>query len=436
MAQAGQFASRPDGPWDRLPASGAWRPGDEPGARHFATIAGGVPLSLEAGGTLGPVAVAYETWGELNADRSNAVLVAHALTGDSHVSGPVGPGHPSPGWWDRIVAPGAALDARRWFVVCPNVLGGCQGTTGPASLDGAGTPWGSRFPVVTIRDQVAVEIALADHLGVDCWAAVVGGSMGGMRVLEWAVSAPERVERAVVVACGAAATAEQIALCAIQDQAIRLDPGFAGGDYYEAKAGRGPARGLGLARRLGHLSYRAELELAARFGRSAQHGEEPLTGGRYQVESYLDHQALKLAARFDANSYLVLSRAMDHHDIGRDRGGIGAALSRVTAKVTVAGVDSDRLYPIRLQRELVASMPGHPELVTITSAVGHDGFLVEADQVDAVVASALGRPPAPWAPPPPEGARPPARPAPPGRRFSPSSPDTGPAPRPARRDGR
>lgn len=446
MARAGTPASRPDDPWDRLPASGAWRPGDEPGARHFAT-AGGAPLSLEAGGTVGPVTVAYETWGELNADRSNAVLVAHALTGDSHVSGPIGAGHPSPGWWDGIVSPGAALDARRWFVVCPNVLGGCQGTTGPASLDGAGTPWGSRFPVVTIRDQVAVEIALADHLGVDCWAAVVGGSMGGMRVLEWAVSAPERVERAVVVACGAAATAEQIALCAIQAQAIRLDPGFAGGDYYEAKAGQGPARGLGLARRLGHLSYRAELELAVRFGRSAQHGEEPLTGGRYQVESYLDHQALKLAARFDANSYLVLNRAMDHHDIGRDRGGIETALSRVTAEVTVAGVDSDRLYPIRLQRELVASLPGHPEVVTITSAVGHDGFLVEADQVDAVVALALGRPASHDATPATEDtrgalesirpvaedARPPALP---GRGFSPSSADTGPAPRPVRRDGR
>ncbi|MGI8751751.1 MAG: homoserine O-acetyltransferase MetX [Acidimicrobiales bacterium] len=389
MARVGTSAPRPDDPWDRLPASGAWRPGDEPGGRHLVTIAGGDPLSLEAGGSVGPVMVAYETWGELNAARSNAVLVAHALTGDSHVSGPVGPGHPSPGWWDGIVGPGAALDQRRWFVVCPNVLGGCQGTTGPASLDGAGTPWGSRFPVVTIRDQVAVEVALADHLGIDRWAAVVGGSMGGMRVLEWAVSAPDRVRRAVVVACGATATAEQIALGAIQAQAIRLDPGFAGGDYYEAKAGRGPGRGLGLARRLGHLSYRAELELAVRFGRSVQAGEEPLAGGRYQVESYLDHQALKLAARFDANSYLVLSRAMDHHDLGRHRGGVEAALSRVTAEVTVAGVDSDRLYPFRLQQELVALVPGQPELVTITSAAGHDGFLVEADQVDAVVAAAL-----------------------------------------------
>ncbi|MDQ2728639.1 MAG: homoserine O-acetyltransferase [Actinomycetota bacterium] len=389
MARVGTSASRPDDPWDRLPASGAWRPGDEPGNRHLITIADGDPLPLEAGGTLGPVTVAYETWGELNADRSNAVLVAHALTGDSHVSGPVGPGHPSPGWWDGIVGPGAALDERRWFVVCPNVLGGCQGTTGPASLDAAGAPWGSRYPVITIRDQVAVEVALADQLGIDRWAAVVGGSMGGMRVLEWAVSAPDRVERAVVVACGAATTAEQIALCAIQAQAIRLDPGFAGGDYYDAKPGRGPGRGLGLARRLGHLSYRAELELATRFDRSAQAGEEPLAGGRYQVESYLDHQALKLATRFDANSYLVLSRAMDHHDVGRARGGLEAALDGVTAEVTVAGVDSDRLYPIRLQRELVGLLPGHPDLVTITSAVGHDGFLVEADQVDAVVASAL-----------------------------------------------
>ncbi|MDQ6836958.1 MAG: homoserine O-acetyltransferase [Actinomycetota bacterium] len=389
MARRPTSARRPGDPWDRLPASGAWHPGDELGDRQLVTVIDGDPLFLEAGGSIGPVTIAYETWGKLNAERSNAVLVAHALTGDSHVSGMVGPGHPSPGWWDGIVAPGAALDARHWFVVCPNVLGGCQGTTGPASLDGEGTPWGSRFPVITVRDQVAVEMALADHLGIDRWAAMVGGSMGGMRVLEWAISAPDRVERAIVLASAAAATAEQIALCAIQAQAIRLDPGFAGGDYYEAKPGSGPARGLGVARRLGHLSYRAELELAGRFGRAAQVDEDPFAGGRYQVESYLDHQALKLASRFDANSYLVLSRAMDHHDVGRGRGGIEAALSRVTTEVTVAGVDTDRLYPLRLQHELVAALPRRPPLVTMTSAVGHDGFLVEADQVSAILAAAL-----------------------------------------------
>lgn len=382
--------SGPADPWARLPATGAWRPGDDPGDRRFAVLADGAPLALEGGGSIGPVTVAYETWGELNADRSNAVLVAHALTGDSHLQGPITPAHPAPGWWDPLVRRGAALDPDRWFVVCPNVLGGCQGTTGPSSPAPDGNPWGSRFPALTIRDQVATEMALADVLGIDRWAAVVGGSMGGMRVLEWAVGAPERVERAVVVACGPEATAEEIALCAIQIQAIRLDPGFAGGDYYDAKAGHGPARGLGVARRLGHLSYRAELELAARFGRQPQGAEVPLAGGRYQVESYLDHQALKLAARFDANSYVVLSQAMNHHDIGRDRGGVASALSRVTSQVTVAGVDSDRLYPLRLQEELVDALPGHPALRIVTSASGHDGFLVEAAQVDAIIGDALG----------------------------------------------
>jgi homoserine O-acetyltransferase len=232
-------------------------------------------------------------------------------------------------------------------------------------------------------------MALADALGIECWSAVVGGSMGGMRVLEWATGAPERVERAVVVACGPAASAEQIAWCSVQAQAIRLDPGFGGGDYYDAPDGRGPARGLGLARRIGHVTYRCEPELDARFGRAPQAGEDPLRGGRFAVESYLDHHGIKLAARFDANSYLTLSRAMDLHDVGRDRGGVATALARVTAQVTVAGVDSDRLYPLRLQEAMAAALPGHPPVHLITSSAGHDGFLVEADQIDKIVADAL-----------------------------------------------
>jgi len=347
-------------------------------------------LRLELGGALGPVQVAYETWGALDATASNAVLVLHALTGDSHVSGSAGPGHPSRGWWGPIVGPGAPIDTDRWFVVCPNVLGGCQGTTGPSSPGPDSGPWGPRFPEVTVRDQVAVEAALADALGVRRWAAVVGGSMGGMRAVEWPVMAPERVERAIVVACGAAASAEQIALCAIQADAIRLDPGFAGGDYYDAPAGRGPARGMGVARRIGHLSYRSVAELDARFGRAPQDGEDPLGGGRYAVESYLDHHAAKLAGRFDANSYLLLSRAMDHHDIGRGRGGIAAALARVRATVTVIGVDSDRLYPLDQQRALAAALPGRPEVHVVTSPYGHDAFLIETEQVGRIIADALG----------------------------------------------
>ncbi len=381
---------RPGDRWADAPASGAWTPGDAVGDRRFVTLFEDRPLTLELGGTLGPVTVAFETWGRPAPGMTNAVLVLHALTGDSHLAGPAGPGHLAPGWWAPIVETGAALDPDQWFVVSPNVLGGCQGTTGPASAAADGRRFGSRFPAITIRDQVAVEVALSDVLGIDRWAAVVGGSMGGMRVLEWAVGVPARVERAVVIACSAAASAEQIALCAVQAQAIVGDPGFAGGDYYDAAPGEGPARGLGLARRIGHISYRSEPELDSRFGRAAQPGEDPLAGGRYAVESYLDHQARKLVDRFDANSYLVLSRAMDHHDIGRHRGGVASALGRVQATVSVAGVDSDRLYPLRLQEELAAGLPGQPPLRVIASPSGHDGFLVESGQIDKVVADALG----------------------------------------------
>lgn len=334
------------------------------------------------------VTVAYETWGEPNSARDNAVLIEHALTGDSHAAGPADRAHVTPGWWDPLVGSGAAIDTDRWWVICPNTLGGCQGTTGPSSLMPDRTHWGSRFPTVTIRDQVAVEAALADALGIERWAAVVGGSMGGMRALEWGVTLPERVERMILLACGAAATAEQIALCAVQAQAIRLDPEFRGGDYYSSSS-EGPQQGLGLARRIGHVSYRSELELDVRFGRQSQTGEQPLGEGRYSIEGYLDHQADKLIGRFDANSYLVLSRAMDHHDVGRGRGGIEAALSRVKARSTVAAIDSDRLYPPRLQHDLAALLPDRPEVHMVRSLHGHDGFLIEAEQVGAIISRSL-----------------------------------------------
>lgn len=326
----------------------------------------------------------------------------HALTGDSHAVGDIEPGHRSPGWWDGLIGAGKGIDTNRWWVVCPNTLGGCQGTTGPSSLAPDARPWGSRFPDLTVRDQVAVEEALASALGIERWAGVIGGSMGGMRALEWAVTYPERVEKLVVLASGAAATAEQIALCAAQSHAIRLDPAFRGGDYYDAPPGRGPHLGLGLARRIGHVSYRSEAELETRFGRQVQTGENPLAGGseggswtsseggrRYAVESYLDHQADKLVRRFDANSYLVLSRTMDHHDVGRGRGGIPAALSRVEARSTVITIDSDRLYPRRLQEELVANLGGKADHHVIDSPYGHDGFLIEWVQIGDIVGDAL-----------------------------------------------
>jgi homoserine O-acetyltransferase/O-succinyltransferase len=369
------------------PVSGAWRPGDPSGRRRFVTVFTDEPLRLELGGELSPIEVAYETWGELDDTGSNAVLVAHALTGDSHAAGPPGPGHLYQGWWDGVIGPGKGIDTERFFVICPNVLGGCQGTTGPSSAAPDGRPFGSRFPRSTIRDQVTVEAALADSLGVRRWHAVVGGSMGGMRALEWAVGHPDRVEVAVVIGCGAAATAEQIVLCSMQMEAIRADPHFHGGDYYDQA--EGPHRGMGLARRIGHLSYRSEPELATRFGREPQPGEDPLAGGRYAVESYFDHQAAKLMGRFDANSYLVLSEAMNHHDVGRGRGGVAAALAGVRARLAVAGVDSDRLYPLYLQDELVALVPGAPDVTVIPALYGHDSFLVETEAVGAFLRDAL-----------------------------------------------
>lgn len=367
---------------------GTWQPGDDPGGRHFVAVFEHQDLKLDLGASLGPITVAYEMWGRPSQARDNAILIEHALTGDSHAAGPAGPGHPMRGWWDGLIGPGAAIDTDRWWVICPNTLGGCQGTTGPASCSPDGAPWGSRFPMITVRDQVAVEAAVADALGIERWAAVIGGSMGGMRALEWGVMYPDRLKRMIVLAVGAAATAEQIALCAVQAQAIRLDPGFQGGDYYGA-AGEGPERGLGLARRIGHISYRSELELNDRFAREPQPGESPLGAGRYSVESYLDHHADKLVRRFDANSYLVLSRAMDHHDVGRDRGGPAAALALVQAESTVIGVDSDRLYPIRLQEELSRWLPGQPGVRIIRSLYGHDAFLIETDQVGEHIAAAL-----------------------------------------------
>jgi homoserine O-acetyltransferase len=369
--------------------AGVWQPGDPPGRRQFAEVVTGAsgPLPLEAGGLLGEVTVAYETWGGLDAGATNAVLVLHALSLDSHATGPAGPGHVEAGWWDGLIGPGAPIDTDRYFVVCPNVLGGCSGTTGPASPAPDGTPYGSRFPLVTVRDQVAVEAALADHLGIRTWAAVVGGSMGGMRALEWCVGHPDRVQRAVVLAVGAAASAEQIALCSLQIRAIRSDPAFAGGDYY--LSGTRPVDGLALARGLGQVSYRTERELADRFGRAAQAQEDPLKGGRFAVESYLQHQGEKLVRRFDPNSYIVLSEAMNQHDVGRGRGGSAQALARVRADVTVAGITSDRLYPFSLQEEIAQLLPGDHPVTAIESVSGHDGFLLEMDQVGQVMAACL-----------------------------------------------
>ncbi len=366
------------------PVTAAWREGDPLGSRRIVDLAD--PLILELGGALPRLQVAYESWGRLNARRDNAVLVLHALTGDSHASGPAGPTHPTPGWWDGLIGPGRALDTDRYFVVCPNVLGGCQGTTGPASRAPDGRPWGSRFPIITVRDQVATEAALADELGIDRWASVIGGSMGGMRALEWAVTYPDRVASVAVFAVGAYASAEQIAFCSGQIHAIKADPKWRGGDYYDAPDGDGPHVGLGVARRLAHVTYRSEPELAVRFGRDAQAHEDPLRCGRFAVQSYLDHHADKLVGRFDANTYIVLSAAMNSHDVGRGRGGVTAALRRYHGPAIVGGVDSDRLYPVYQQQQIADGLPGTVAgLRVISSPYGHDAFLIATDQISPMV---------------------------------------------------
>ncbi len=360
----------------RAPARlGGWREGDPAGDRRFVDLPG---LALERGGSLPSVRVAYETWGTLAADGGNAVFIEHALTGDSHVVGDAGAGHPTAGWWSGLVGPGAALDSDRWFVVCANVLGGCQGSTGPSSTAPDGLPWGSRFPEITVADQVRVEAALADALGIERWAAVVGGSMGGMRALEWAVAMPDRVGALFLLASGAVATADQIGTQTTQQAAIRSDPDWAGGDYLP---GRGPVAGLGIARRIAHLTYRSAHELDQRFGTSVQ------DDGRFAVTSYLDHHADKLARRFDAGSYVVLTETMNSWDVGRGREGVAAALARVTARSVVAGVDSDRLYPLRQQQE-VADGLGVP-LRVIESPYGHDGFLIETAAVGGLLRELL-----------------------------------------------
>lgn len=364
------------------PVSGAWRAGDPIGARTFLDIG---PLALENGSTL-PVTLAYETWGELDADGGNAVLVLHALTGDSHARGPAGPGHPTAGWWEDLIGPGRAIDTDRYFVVAPNVLGGCQGSTGPASPGPDGAPWGSRFPAITTRDQVHAELALTARLGIGSWALVIGGSMGGMRAVEWAVTAPQQVRRLALIASCARASADQIAWNSAQLAAIRGSSGFHGGDYYDSPPEDGPQDGLGIARRIAHTTYRTASELEGRFGNRRQ---DDAWDQRFQVASYLDHHADKLVRRFDANSYLRLVEAMDAHDVGRGRGGLAAALSTVTARTLVVGVDTDRLFPLAMS-EQIAEGVDDAEFHVIHSPLGHDGFLVTSPALAGWIHDLLG----------------------------------------------
>ena len=371
------------------PATGAWYNGAAFGTRKFLEFPNDRPVALDSGKTLQQVTIAYETWGELNSDKSNAILLCHAWTGDSHAAGSAQDGQPTPGWWDGLVGSGCAIDTEKYFVVCTNSLGGCQGSTGPASphpLDGK--PYGSRFPVITVRDMVRAQVRVSDLLGIDVWHSVIGGSMGGMQVLEWGITFPHRVRTLVPIATCLQATAQQIAWGAIGRRSIRLDPKWRGGDYYDAAVGDGPWQGLAIARMVAQVTFRSDNVFTDRFGRELADTNADYNGlglwDKFEVENYLDHHGDKLIRRFDTNSYLIIGKAMDLHDVARGRGSLQTAASRITAPVLSMGISSDILYPTYQQkqiREIISESGGSCEYVEIDSPHGHDAFLINLDQV-------------------------------------------------------
>lgn len=353
-------------------------------------------LPLECGAHLAPIQVAYETWGTLNAAGDNAILICHALTGDAHAAGVYGGGDDRPGWWDPAIGPGRAFDTGRYFVVCANILGGCQGTTGPAAINPAtGRPYGPSFPAVTVRDMVRLQYALLRALGVRRLAAVAGGSLGGMQVLEWLVCYPGFARAAIAIAAALAHPPQGIAYNLIGRAAIMNDPAWQGGHYYGT--GLVPAQGLALARMMGMITYQSAESMQRKFGRDRVDPQADSwyeSGNRFQVESYLHYQGDALVRRFDANSYLTLSRAMDWHDLGQGRGGLDAALRQTdpATRTLVIGISSDILFPPELQRATAARLQalGRPaRYCELTSPWGHDAFLIEYDQLTAALGAFL-----------------------------------------------
>jgi homoserine O-acetyltransferase/O-succinyltransferase len=345
------------------------------------------PFEMEVGAKLGPVTVAYETYGELNAAGDNAILICHALTGSAHAAWYNHPEEKGPGWWDPLVGPGKAFDTDRYFVVCTNVLGGCYGTTGPTSIDPqTGKPYRMRFPQMSIRDMVRVQKAAMDRLGVKQLVTVAGGSMGGMQVLEWALLHPEMVRSLMPIATAGRHSAWCVALHEAQRQAILLDPDFKGGDYDQQ-----PARGLGIARTVAMISYRSDIEYAERFKRDRLRADAHFDPENlFQVESYLRYQGKKLVERFDACTYLYITWAMDQHDITRGRGSYEEVLGSIQAPALCAGISSDVLYPVHEQKELARHMPA-ATYFEIDSIHGHDAFLIEWDQVTSAMRDFLAK---------------------------------------------
>jgi homoserine O-acetyltransferase/O-succinyltransferase len=346
------------------------------------------PFALDGGGSLAQLEIGYETYGALEADGGNAILVCHALTGDQHVAS----AHPrtgKPGWWTRMVGEGKPIDPARHFIVCANVIGSCMGSSGPASIDPAtGKPYGMAFPVITIRDMVRAQAALLDHLGIATLRAVVGGSMGGMQALSWPATFPDRVRAAVVIASTARHTAQNIAFHEVGRQAVMADPQWHGGDYY---AGEPPTAGLAVARMAAHITYLSEAGLTEKFGRRLQARYAKSFGfdADFQVESYLRHQGLSFTDRFDANSYLYITRAMDYFDLAEEHGGHLANAFRATkARFCLVSFDTDWLYPTPESRSIVQALnaAGAPtSFVELSSPYGHDAFLLDAPEMNRVV---------------------------------------------------
>jgi homoserine O-acetyltransferase len=351
------------------------------------------PFVTQSGAVLpSPWHITYETYGTLNADRSNAILLCHALSGDAHAAGRHSPHDTKPGWSEPFIGPGRAVDTERYFVICSNIIGGCAGSTGPASLDPAtGQPWGSRFPVLTIRDMVAAQALLLDALGIDRLLAVAGGSVGGMQALEWAASFGDRVRGIIALATTARSSAMTLALNAVGRQAIINDPNWRGGDYY---GGPVPASGLATARQIGHISYLSAEALADKFDRRWQEPGGPhwSHAPEFAVESYLAHQGQRFVQRFDANSYLVITRAMDYFDLEQRPGGLAAAFAQTAARFFVASWSTDWLYPPVESVQIAQAAQAAGREVTyypFESTRGHDAFLLEDEQMTPPLADWL-----------------------------------------------
>ena len=351
------------------------------------------PLPLDAGVSLAPFQIAYKTYGTLNAGKTNAVMVCHALSGDQHVASP-NPVTGKPGWWSLMVGPGRPIDTDRYFVICANVLGGCMGTTGPASTNPAtGRPYGLGLPVVTIRDMVRAQVMLLDRLGIDQLLCVLGGSMGGMQVLQWAASFPERVFAAVPIACAVRHSSQNIAFHEVGRQAVMADPEWCGGKYLER--GCAPRKGLAVARMAAHITYLSDEALHRKFGRQLQDRAKLAFGfdADFQVESYLRHQGMTFVDRFDANSYLYMTRAMDYFDVAEDCGGVLANAFRGTrTRFCVVSFTSDWLFPTSENRTIVHALnaaAANVSFVEIETDRGHDAFLLDEPELFATVSGFL-----------------------------------------------